>query len=95
MSKRRKFSAEFKRGAVEQARQPGVSCAQVARELGIGDNLLTRWKREFEEQGRVAFGGTGTARDEELAKLKRELARVKKERDFLREAATFFAKGSS
>lgn len=95
MSKRRKFSAEFKRGAVEQARQPGVSCAQVARELGIGDNLLTRWKRELEEPGRVAFGGTGTARDEELAKLKRELARVKKERDFLREAATFFAKGSS
>ena len=39
MSKRRKFSAEFKRGAVEQASQPGVSCAQVARELGIRDTL--------------------------------------------------------
>lgn len=36
MSKRRKFSAEFKRGAVEQASQPDVSCAQVARELGSG-----------------------------------------------------------
>lgn len=95
MSKRRKFSPEFKRGAVEQCRQPGVSCAQVARELGIRDSLLTRWKREIESQGQVAFGGTGTARDEELARLKRELARVKKERDFLREAATFFAKGSS
>jgi transposase len=95
MSKRRKFSAEFKRGAVEQAIQPGVSCAQVARELGIRDNLLTRWKREVERQGKVTFGGTGTPRDEELAHLKRELARVKKERDFLREAATFFAKGSS
>ncbi len=47
MSKRRKFSAEFKRGAVEQASQPGVSCAQVARELGIRDTLLTRWKRDF------------------------------------------------
>jgi len=95
MSKRRKFSAEFKRGAVEQASKPGVSCAQVARELGIRDNLLTRWKREIERQGNVTFGGTGTPRDEELAHLKRELARVKKERDFLREAATFFAKGSS
>ena len=40
MSKRRKFSTEFKRGAVEQASQPGVSCAQVARELGIRDALL-------------------------------------------------------
>ena len=87
MSKRRKFSAEFKRGAVEQSSQPGVSCAQVARELGIRDTLLTRWKREAQSQGKVAFGGTGTPRDEELARLKRELARVKKERDFLREAA--------
>ncbi len=95
MSKRRKFSVEFKRGAVEQASQPGVSCAQVARELGIRENLLSRWKREANSQGQVAFSGSGTPRDEELARLKRELARVKKERDFLREAATFFAKGSS
>jgi transposase len=47
------------------------------------------------EPGQSAFAGTGTPRDEERARLKRELARVKKERDFLREAATFFAKGSS
>ena len=44
MSKRRKFSAEFKRGAVDQTRQPGVSCAQVFRELGIVENLLARWR---------------------------------------------------
>ena len=55
MSKRRMFSAEFKRGAVEQASQPGVSCAQVGRELGIRDTLLTRWKREARSQGKVAF----------------------------------------
>ena len=95
MSKRRKVSAEFKSGAVEPASQPGVSLRQVVRELGIRDTLLTRWKREAQSRGQVAFGGTGTPRDEELARLKRELARVKKERDFLREAATFFAKGSS
>lgn len=95
MSKRRKFSPEFKRGAVEQASQPGVTCAQVARELGIGGNLLSRWKREAEAEGRQAFGGSGNPRDEEVAQLKRELARVKKERDFLRDAATFFAKESS
>ena len=93
MSKRRKFSAEFKRGAVEQAKQAGVSCAQVAWELRIRDNLLSRWKRELEGQGKVTFGGSGTPRDMALAGLKPELARVKKERDFLREAATFFAKG--
>ena len=72
-----------------------MSCAQVARELGIGANLLTRWKREAEGEGARAFGGSGSTRDEEVVRLKRELARVKKERDFLREAATFFARESS
>ena len=95
MSKRKKYSPEFKRGAVEQANQPGVSCAQVARELGIEANVLSRWKREAAAGKAPAFTGTGKPRDEELAQLKRELARVKKERDFLREAATFFARESS
>ena len=95
MSKRRKYSPEFKQGAVEQVRQPGVSCAQVARELGVACSLLTRWRREAEAQGQKAFGGTGRPRDEEVVRLKRELARVTKERDFLREAATFFARESS
>ncbi len=95
MTKRRKFSPEFKRGAIEQASQLGVTCAQVARELGINPNQLSRWKREAEKEGRHAFGGSGNPRDEEVAALKRELARIKKERDFLREAATFFARESS
>ena len=95
MPKRRKYSQEFKKGAVEQVRQPGVSCAQVARELGIGSNLLTRWRREADSEGAQAFSGSGHARDEELARLKRELARVKKERDILRDAATFFAREST
>lgn len=93
MSKRRKYSADFKREAVEQTRQPGVSCRQVALEIGINPNMLTRWVGEAE--GTQAFAGTGTPRDEELARLKRELARVKTERDFLRDAAVYFAKGSS
>lgn len=93
MSKRRKYSTEFKQGAVEQARHPGVSCAQIARELGVGANLLTRWKREVEGTG--AFSGTGNPKDAEVARLKRDLSRVTKERDFLKEAATFFARESS
>jgi len=95
MSKRRKYSPEFKQGAIEQSRQSDVSCAQIARELGIGSSLLTRWLREADREGPRAFGGTGTPRDEEVSRLKRELARIKKERDFLREAATFFARESS
>ena len=89
---RRKFSDEYKREAVELTQQPGVTQAQIARELGINATLLGRWVRELRESGDQAFPGKGKARDTEMADLKRELARVKKERDFLREAATFFAK---
>lgn len=95
MSKRRKYSEEFKREAVAQTRQAGVSRSQVAREIGINPNMLSRWRRELETASGKAFSGTGTPRDQEVVALKRELARVRKERDFLREAATFFAKGSS
>jgi transposase len=57
--------------------------------------MLSRWKRQLEKDGLLAFGGSGNPRDEEIAALKRELARVKKERDFSREAAIFFARESS
>ena len=95
MSKRRKYSQEFKREAVAMTLADGVTLSQVARELGIGANMLGRWRRELNGAGAKAFQGQGKPRDEEMAGLKRELARVKKERDFLREAATFFAKESS
>jgi transposase len=95
MSKRKKYSPQFKQGAVELLHQSNVSIAQVARELGIEPNMLSRWSREAQLAGQQAFGGSGNPKDEELARLKRELARVKKERDFLREAATFFARGST
>ena len=94
MSKRRKFSAEFKREAVGLVHTSNQSASQVARDLGINTNVLTRWCREEQADGPKAFRGQGIPRDEELAALKRELARVKKERDFLKEAAAFFAKES-
>lgn len=89
---RRHYSPEFKREAVELAGQPGQTIAGVARDLGIRDNLLGRWKRELDQHGQKAFGGQGVARDEELMHLRRELAQVKKERDFLKSAAAYFAK---
>jgi transposase len=94
MSSRRKFTQEFKREAVQMSKAAGVSARQVARELGINPNVLSRWGRELQTAGEQAFAGPGKARDEETATLRRELARVKKERDFLKEAAAFFAKES-
>jgi transposase len=91
MPKRRNYSAEFKREAVALAKQPGVTRAQVGRELDINPNMITRWQRELSANGSKAFLGQGVARDEELAALRRENNKLRKERDFLREAATFFA----
>lgn len=93
---RRRFSREFKLEAVKLANHEGVSVAQVARDLGIWETVLRRWKQQYEEKRDQAFGGSGhvAPKDEELVQLKRELARVKRERDFLKSAAVFFAKES-
>ena len=91
---RRNFTDEYKLEAVALTQEPGVTQTQVARELGLNVNLLGRWVREFRKLGAAAFPGKGKARDAEFAALRRELNRVKKERDFLREAATYFAKES-
>jgi transposase len=95
MGARRKFSAEYKREAVAMLNAPGVTVSQIAAELGIGANVLGRWRREFRREPQQAFVGNGRSRDEELSQLRRELARVTKERDFLREAAAFFARAST
>jgi len=93
MAKRRRYSEEFKREAVKLTRQAGTSVAQVARDVGVSTSQLFRWRREVDGEGH-AFPGPGVARDQELMALKRELARVKRERDFLRDAAAFFASES-
>jgi len=94
MPKRRNYSPEFKREAVELTRMEGVTISQIARDLGIRANILGRWRRELSADAEKVFQGQGKARNEEMASLRRELARVKKERDFLKEAAAFFAKAS-
>ena len=92
MSKRRKYSSEFKREAVQMASMQGVTLRQVASDLGISEGLHGSWKRDLSKHGDKAFVGQGHARDEELMRLRRELAKVKQERDFLKEAAAFFAR---
>ncbi len=89
-----RFSAEYKREAVAMLDTPGVTVSQIAAELGIGATVLGRWRRELRQEPAQAFPGHGRPREEELGQLRRELARVTKERDFLREAAAFFARAS-
>lgn len=94
MSKRKRYSPEYKHELVELVHGSKSSCRKIALEVGVNPALLTRWVREAEAGGVKAFPGGGTPRDEELAGIKRELARVTKERDFLKDAAAYFAKQS-
>ena len=90
----KRYSAEFKREALRRAAGEGMTDKAVCDELGISTRQFQRWRGEMELLGKEAFPGNGRSRDQELADLKRELAQVKKERDFLKEAAAYFARQS-
>ncbi len=94
MSKRKRYSPEYKRELIELVRRSQSSCRKIALEVGVNPNMLTRWVREADAGGGKAFPGGGIPRDEEMARLKRELSKVTKERDFLKDAAAYFAKQS-
>lgn len=94
MVARRKYSAEYKREAAGLTKSGTKPISQVAHDLGIHVNLLSRWCREMAKNEVRAFRSQGNPRDEELVTLKRELLQVKRERDFLKEAAAVFARES-
>ena len=94
---RRVCTREFKQEAVKLVTAGGHPTAQVARDLGITPNLLRRWKQEVVGDPVAAFPGKGRRKphEEELARLKRDLARVTQERDFLKSVAAYFATPSA
>ncbi len=94
MAKRKRYSAQFKLQALRQADEPGVTDALVCEELGVSTRQMRRWRDALKQDGEAAFPGQGKAKDEEVTRLRRELTKVKQERDFLAEAARFFAKES-
>jgi transposase len=96
VEKRRKFTREFKLEAVRLSEDSELSGAEVARQLGIHRNLLYRWRKQFFEEGQEAFPGQGKLRDsdDEVRRLRRELAELRQERDILKKAVKFFAKES-
>lgn len=91
---RRSFTKEFRLEAVKLVRERGVSQAQVARDLGVHYNVLRKWVKDEKANGAQAFPGRGKMRpdDPEVARLRRELAQTKAERDILKKAIAFFAK---
>ena len=96
MGTRRQFSREFKLEAVRLVKDRGVSIAQAARDLDVHENVLRKWVRELREEPQEAFPGNGKqkAQDAEIARLRKEVAKLKMERDILKKAAAYFAKES-
>ena len=91
--KRRQFDRAFKVEAVRLVTEEHRPVAAVARDLGIGENLLHRWKQQFTNQQEDAFVGTGnlTPEQAELRRLRRELMDVTEERDILKKAISVFS----
>ena len=82
---RRKFSREFKLEAVKLVRERGVSVSQAARDLDLHENVLRKWVREQAADPGSAFPEHGVLKPEqEIERLRRELARMKAERDILK-----------
>jgi len=92
--KYRRFSPEFKRHALRRASEDGVTDREVCKDLGVSERQLRRWRDQFRLLGEEAFPGLNISRDEELNDLRKRLAKTEQERDFLRDAAVFFAKES-
>jgi transposase len=83
---RRKFSREFKLEAVRLVKERGVAVAQAARDLDVHENVLRKWVREFAADKQDAFPGHGQmkAEQQEIQRLRREVAKLKAERDILK-----------
>lgn len=95
--KTKAYSEAYRREAVRLADQPDRTAADVARELGIHVNQIYNWRTQFNKLSKGQFtvaDGTNysKAEAEEIRKLKKEIARLKEERDFLKKATAYFAK---
>ena len=90
---RKTYTREFKLQAVRMLTDQGLSVAEVARLLGVGENCLRVWRAAAQQQGDAAFPGPGnlSAEQEELRRRRAEAARRRAERDLLKKAAAYFA----
>jgi transposase len=83
---RKTYTPEFKLQAVKMILEQKLSVAEVARRLGVGENLLHTWKKAVLKDGAKAFPGSGhlTPQEEEIRKLRAEVKRLEAERDILK-----------
>ena len=89
---RRIFPDEFKLEAIRLVEETDKTMAQVSRDLGINNNLIGRWKKEFSD--RKIEATQIDDKDAEIRRLKAELRDLKEDHDIVKKAAAYFAKTS-
>lgn len=97
-NRRRRYSAEFKRRAVEQSLASPEPLAAVAARLGLNADLLSRWRRELtrnRKDGPAPVANEGPAKstrelERENARLKKQLERAELENEILKKATEYF-----
>ena len=98
--KSKRYSESFRREAVRMADQPDRTATQVAAQLGIHVGQIYNWRAQFNKlskgQFTVSEDGTNYAvqESEEIRRLRRRVAELEQERDFLKKATAYFAKDS-
>ncbi|PTX17325.1 transposase [Halanaerobium congolense] len=96
MGKRRTYTEEFKRDAVELNISSDKNCTEIAEDLGINYNNLIRWRKKYRNNGELAFPGKGnqklTSEKQKIKNLEDELKETKLERDILKKAVAIFSK---
>ncbi len=92
--KRRTYTPEFKKDAIDLVTKNKYSCNEVARRLGIGPSMLSRWLRESRDDEASFDAGQPTTKElkDQIRLLKAENKRLEMEREILKKAAAFFAK---
>jgi transposase-like protein len=98
VQERRKYDPDFKHNAVQLTKEPGRTVATVAENLGIGKDLIYRWRREHRTRHELAFPGNGrealTSQQQKIRELEKKLQDTEMERDILKKAMAIFSRTS-
>ena len=90
-----KYDREFKLEAIRLSSEEGARATDVERRLGLSQGIISRWKRQQDDEGADAFSGKGhlSVPDEQVRHLQRENDRLRRERDILKKALAIFSEG--
>ena len=93
MNRRRRYSREYKVSAVQMTEKKDLTVGEVAESLGIGESMLWKFKKEYQDGKLNAFPGNSRVidKDTEIVRLRHDNRRLQAERDILKKATLLFA----